>query len=284
MKLSFVVDSSSDIKIDQENLEAPLEVVPLNVQFGDDHYLDGVNITEDEFYSRMAREPELPKTSQPSPHSFYEVFQKNINNGNHVIYIGISDNLSGTVQSATIGKGMLNDSDQEKVSIVNSGTASGGVQVLLHVAADMAKNGHTLSEILDKLEKIKKDITAYVLLETIENVKKGGRISAVQSAIAGMLNIKPMLSIHDGIVETIGKFRGSKKGIQKVKEMIDAWRNENPDKSLYLLHSYRSAEKVKKEFEELFSFTKFPDVKFIRFGSTIGTYASENAIGFIYYK
>jgi DegV family protein with EDD domain len=284
MKFSFVVDSASDIKIDQENLEAPLEVVPLNVQFGDDHYLDGVNITEDEFYSRMAREPELPKTSQPSPQSFYEAFQKNINNGNHVIYIGISDNLSGTVQSATIGKGMLNESDQEKVSIVNSGTASGGIQVLLHVAADMAKNGHALPEILEKLEEMKKDITAYVLLETIENVKKGGRISAVQSAIAGMLNIKPMLSIHDGIVETIGKFRGSKKGVQKVKEMIDAWRNENPEKSLYLLHSYRSAEKVKQEFEDLFSFAKFPDVRYIRFGSTIGTYASENAIGFIYYK
>ena len=284
MKLSFVLDSASDIKIDQEKLEAPLTVVPLNVQFGDDHYLDGVTITEDEFYNRMAREPELPKTSQPSPQSFFEAFQKEVDKGYHVIYIGISDNLSGTVQSATIGKGMLADEEQARVSIVNSGTASGGMQVLLHAAVEMANKGYAISEILERLEDMKKDVTAYVLLETIENVKKGGRISAVQSAIAGMLNIKPMLSIHDGIVETIGKFRGSKKGVLKVKEMIDDWRSENPDKTLYLLHSYPSVERVKQEFEELFSFSKFPEINFTRFGSTIGTYASENAIGFIYYK
>jgi DegV family protein with EDD domain len=283
LKLSLVVDSASDIKIDQGNFDFPLTVVPLNVQFGNDHFLDGVNITEDEFYQRMSREPELPKTSQPSPQSFFEAFQKEIEKGNHVLYIGISTNLSGTVQSATIGKGMLTEDEQQKVSIVNSGTASAGVQVLVQEAAEMAKLDSPIEEIVAHLEQMKENITAYVLLETIENVKKGGRISAVQSAIAGILNIKPLLSVHDGVVETIGKFRGSKKGNLKMKEMIQEWQEKNPDKTLYIIHSYPSAEIVKNEFEDIFSLGSFPNVKYTRFGSTIGTYASENAIGYIYY-
>jgi DegV family protein with EDD domain len=283
MKLSFIVDSSSDLKIDLEKMIVPITIVPLNVQFGEDQYLDGVNITEDEFYQRMAREPELPKTSQPSPQSFFEAFHKELSKGNEVIYIGISSNLSGTVQSATIGRSMLTEEEQERVTIIDSGIASGGVQILLNEAIDMFKNKASLSEIVSQIEKTKAGIKAYVLLETLENLKKGGRISAVQGAIAGMLNIKPMISIIDGVVETIGKFRGSKKGLTKMKEIILEWKSENPEKTLYLIHSYSSNEEVKKEFDELFALDSFPKVIFTRFGSTIGTYSSERAIGFVAY-
>ncbi|MFG6496394.1 DegV family protein [Fictibacillus sp. UD] len=283
MNLSFIVDSASDLKINREKLEYPLTVVPLNVQFGEDHYLDGVNISEDEFYRRMSIEPELPKTSQPSPQSFYEAFQKEVDKGNDVLYIGISSNLSGTVQSATIGKSMLKDDEQEKVTILDSGIASGGVQILLNEAIEMYQAGKSLSEIMNQLNQTKSGIKAYVLLETLENLKKGGRISAVQGAIAGMLNIKPMISIVDGVVETIGKFRGSKKGLSKMKEIISEWKEANPDKALYLIHSFSSTDEVKKEFEELFSLSSFPKVIYTRFGSTIGTYSSEKAIGFVAY-
>ncbi|MCM3719115.1 DegV family protein [Fictibacillus phosphorivorans] len=281
MKLSFIVDSASDLKINDEYKDIPLTIVPLNVQFGEDHYLDGVTITEDEFYKRMSIEPELPKTSQPSPQSFFEAFQKELNKGNEVLYIGISSNLSGTVQSATIGKSMLTEEEQDRVTILDSGIASGGVQILLNKAIEMTKKDTSLKDIVQQLERTKSGLKGYVLLETLENVKKGGRISAVQGAIAGMLNIKPMISIIDGVVETIGKFRGSKKGLTKMKEMILEWKLENPEKTLYLIHSYSSAEEVEKEFHELFELNSFPKVIYTRFGSTIGTYASEKAIGFV---
>lgn len=283
MNLSFIIDSATDLKINQENLGYSLTVVPLNVQFGEDHYLDGVTITEDEFYRRMSAEPELPKTSQPSPQSFYEAFQKEVDKGNDVLYIGISSNLSGTVQSATIAKNMLKEDEQEKVTIIDSGIASGGVQILLNEAIQMYQEGKSLSEIVNQLNTTKTGIKAYVLLETLENLKKGGRISAVQGAIAGMLNIKPMISIVDGVVETIGKFRGSKKGLSKMKEIISEWKAENPEKPLYLIHSFSSTEEVKKEFDELFSLSSFPKVIYTRFGSTIGTYSGEKAIGFVAY-
>ncbi|MDR7072015.1 DegV family protein [Fictibacillus barbaricus] len=283
MKLSFVVDSASDIKIDEEQIAVPLIVVPLNVQFGEDHYLDGVTITDDEFYSRMAIESELPKTSQPSPQSFFDTFKKEVDNGNHVLYIGLSSNLSGTVQSAAIAKGMLTEKEQEQVTIIDSGIASAGVKILLHEANDMLQNNASLQDILNKIEEIKPRIKGNLLIETIENLKKGGRISAVQGAIAGMLNIKPMISIQNGIVETIGKFRGSKKGIAKMKEMILEWKKANPGKALYIIHSLSSTEEVKNEFEDIFEFSSFPKVVYTRFGSTIGTYASEKAIGFVVY-
>ncbi|WNB90608.1 DegV family protein [Bacillus sp. NEB1478] len=283
MKLSFVVDSASDIKINEEQINTPLIVVPLNVQFGEDHYLDGVNITDDEFYSRMAREADLPKTSQPSPQSFFDTFKKELDKGNHVLYIGLSSNLSGTVQSATIAKGMLNEEEQEKVTIFDSGIASAGVKILLHEANEMLLNNASIQDILSKLEVTKAGITGYLLIETIENLKKGGRISAVQGAIAGMLNIKPMISIEDGTVETIGKYRGSKKGIAKMKEMILHWKTSNPGKTLYIIHSLSSTQEVKNEFADIFDFSSFPNVNYTRFGSTIGTYASERAIGFVSY-
>jgi DegV family protein with EDD domain len=283
MNLSFIVDSASDLKINNENTDVVITVVPLNVQFGEDHYLDGINITEDEFYRRMASEAELPKTSQPSPQSFFEAFNKEVKKGNEVLYIGISSNLSGTVQSATIAKSMLSEEEQDKVTILDSGIASGGVQVLLNEAIEMSKNGASLEEIVNQLEKTKSGIKAFVLLETLENLKKGGRISAVQGAIAGMLNIKPMISIIDGVVETIGKFRGSKKGLTKMKELISEWQVQNPEKTLYLIHSFGSTAEVRKEFEELLSLSSFPNVIYTRFGSTIGTYSSEKAIGFIAY-
>ncbi|ANX12051.1 hypothetical protein ABE41_008530 [Fictibacillus arsenicus] len=283
MKLSFIVDSASDLKINSEITDIPLTIVPLNVQFGEDHYLDGVNIREDEFYKRMSNEPDLPKTSQPSPQSFFEAFQKELNKGNEVLYIGISSNLSGTVQSATIGKSMLTEEEQRRVTIIDSGIASGGVQILLNEAIEMSKKEVSLSEIVTRIEKTKAGIKAYVLLETLENLKKGGRISAVQGAIAGMLNIKPMISIIDGVVATIGKYRGSKKGLTKMKEIILEWKSENPEKTLYLIHSFSSTEEVKKEFDELFALDSFPKVIYTRFGSTIGTYSSERAIGFVAY-
>ncbi|MFC0189124.1 DegV family protein [Fictibacillus aquaticus] len=282
MKLSFVLDSASDYRIEPIT-GYPLVIVPLNVQFGEDQYLDGVNITENEFYERMGREPELPKTSQPSPHAFLETFKTEIDKGQVVIYLGLSKNLSGTLQSATLAKSMLDEADQNKIFIVDTGIASGGVHVLYERAVQLAAEGKNPEEICSVLNGEKKDITAYVLLETLENLKKGGRISAVQGAIAGMLNIKPLISIHDGVVETIGKFRGRKKGITKLNEMIQEWRQNNPEKKLFIIHSLNSKEEVLQEFNTSLNLDTFKNISFTRFGSTIGTYSGNNAIGFIYY-
>ncbi|EIT84593.1 degV family protein [Fictibacillus macauensis ZFHKF-1] len=283
MNITFVLDSASDYCVEQSTCSVPLTVIPLNIAFGNDHYLDNVTITTNEFYERMAEEKELPKTSQPSPQAFYELFTSQVEKGNEVIYFGLATNLSGTVQSATIGRSMLSDQDQQQVFIVDSGTASAGIQVLVRQAERLAFEGMRAEQIVEKLAETKKSIIAYVLLETIENVKKGGRISAVQGAIAEILNIKPLLAVQDGIVETVGKFRGKKKGLTRLKELFQEWKDDHPGKELFIIHSLPSKSEVMKEFGELFSLDAFKNVSFTRFGSTIGTYASENAIGFIFH-
>lgn len=281
MNITFVLDSASDYCAEHHSLSVPLAVVPLNITFGSDHFLDGETISTDMFYERMAKEEHLPKTSQPSPQAFLNVFQKEIEKGNELIYVGLSSNLSGTVQSASIAKGMLDEKVQNSVHIIDSGTASAGVQVLIKLADSLARQGKNAKQVVEEIEQQKETIIAYVLLETLENVKKGGRISAVQGAIAEFLNIKPLLSVQNGIVETVGKFRGKKKGLCKLKEILQDWHHQHPEKELFIIHSLPSKQEVIKEFGEFFSFSKFKSVTFTRFGSTIGTYASENAIGFI---
>lgn len=281
MNITFILDSSSDYCPHEHTLTIPYTVVPLNISFGDDHYLDGETISTDQFYKRMAVEHHLPKTSQPSPQAFLEAFQSGIKDGHEVIYFGLASKLSGTVQSAQVAKGMLDEEEQKRVHILDSGIASAGILILLKEAERLANEGKSASEIVDVLEHKKNSIVAYVLLETLENLKKGGRISAVQGSIAEFLNIKPLLSVKDGVVETVGKYRGRKKGISKLKELLMDWKQNNPDKDLFVIHSMPSKDEVIKEFGEHFSFPSFKNINFTRFGSTIGTYASENAIGFI---
>lgn len=115
------------------------------------------------------------------------------------------------MQSASIAKGMLDEKVQNSVHIIDSGTASAGVQVLIKLADSLVRQGKNAKQVVEEIEQQKETIIAYVLLETLENVKKGGRISAVQGAIAEFLNIKPLLSVQNGIVETVGKFRERKR-------------------------------------------------------------------------
>ncbi|WP_062231391.1 DegV family protein [Fictibacillus sp. FJAT-27399] len=283
MNITFILDSASDYCVDHHTLSVPFVIVPLNITFKDGHFLDGVDISMDEFYERMAREENLPKTSQPSPQAFYNAFHSELEKGNELIYLGLSSNLSGTVQSAGIAKGMLDEAVQHKVHIIDTGTASAGIHVLLKEAEKLVQQGKSAEEIVASINEKKETVLAYVLLETLENVKKGGRISAVQGAIADFLNIKPLLSVQDGIVETVGKYRGKKKGLMKLKELLQEWKQKHPEKELFIIHSLPSKEEVIKEFGELFTFSAFKSISFTRFGSTIGTYASQNAIGFIFH-
>ncbi|MGG1573321.1 DegV family protein [Fictibacillus sp. NRS-1165] len=283
MNITLILDSASDYCVEHHTLSVPFVIVPLNITFKDDLYLDGVDISMDEFYERMAKEESLPKTSQPSPQAFYDVFLSELDKGNELIYLGLSSNLSGTVQSAGIAKGMLDETVQNKVHIIDTGTASAGIHVLLKEAEKLVQEGKNAVEIVASINEKKQSILGYVLLETLENVKKGGRISAVQGAIAEFLNIKPLLSVQNGIVETVGKYRGKKKGLNKLMELLHDWKQKHPEKELFIIHSLPSKEDVIKEFGDLFSFHAFKSISFTRFGSTIGTYASENAIGFIFH-
>ncbi|WP_408010712.1 DegV family protein [Pseudalkalibacillus sp. A8] len=284
MKIALVVDSASDYLGQEETIEiiTPIRVVPLNVNFkGEDTYLDGTTITHEEFYEKMRHSKVLPKTSQPAPQKFFDTFKGLLTEGYSVIYLGIASNLSGTFQSANVAREMFNEEEQNRLYLVDTETVSAGVIYLLEFADQLIQKGHTVEEVFRDVEERKKDVTGIILLETLENLRKGGRISALQGKVANFLNIKPLLKIKEGAVETLENFRGKKKGIKKLAEMIHESREDHEE--LLIVHSFTSKQVVIETFKEQFSLDTFKKIRCIKLGSVIGTYASENSIGIIKY-
>ncbi|WP_221563839.1 DegV family protein [Alkalihalobacillus sp. TS-13] len=284
MKIALVVDSASDFLGQEEYIEitTPLKVVPLNVNFkGEDTYLDGTTITHEEFYEKMRNSKELPKTSQPAPQKFFDTFKELLSEGYSVIYLGIASNLSGTFQSANVANEMFSKEEQKRLYLVDTETVSAGVIYLLEFADQLIQMGHTPEEVYQKIQERKKDVTGIILLETLENLRKGGRISTLQGKVGNFLNIKPLLKIKEGTVETLENFRGKKKGIKKLAEMIHDWREDHGE--LLIVHSYPSKQVVIESFKEQFSLDTFKKIRCIKLGSVIGTYGSENSIGIIKY-
>jgi DegV family protein with EDD domain len=282
MPIAFVLDSGSDFLGQEDVIETtcPVHVVPLNVNFkNEDTYLDGYTITHEDFYDKMRVSKDLPKTSQPAPQKFHDTFKKLIDENYSIIYLGIASGLSGTYQSANVAKEMLSEEDRTKIFTIDTGTVSAGVIYLLEYADKLVNDGISVEEVYRKLEEEKKNVAGIILLETLENLTKGGRISALQGKVGGFLNIKPLIRVKDGAVETLENFRGKKKGIRKVAETVQTWRETHDE--LFIVHSYPSRQMVIDTFKEQFSLGSFRKIRFIKLGSVIGTYGGENSIGFI---
>ncbi|WP_349410259.1 DegV family protein [Pseudalkalibacillus sp. SCS-8] len=284
MRIAIVLDSGSDYLGQEETIETscPVHVVSLNVNFkGEETYLDGITITHEEFYDKMRNAKELPKTSQPAPQKFHDTFKHILNDGYSIIYLGMASGLSGTYQSANVAKEMLSEEEQSRLFLIDTGTVSAGVICLLDYADKLIQQGKTVEEIYHDVEEKKKQVSGIILLETLENLVKGGRISAIQGRVAGFLNIKPLIKVKDGAVETLENFRGKKKGIRKVAEMVQEWKENHEE--LFIVHSYPSRQMVIDSFKDQFSLNSFKKIRYIKLGSVIGTYGGENSIGFIKY-
>lgn len=275
----FVVDSGSDFELENSlAMKHTVEVVPLNIHVGQEEYLDGVTITKDEFYEKMASSEVLPKTSQPSPQQFFDVFKKYIDEGKTILSLSISSELSGTFQSATIARDMLTEEEQKKVTLIDTTSVSAVVLLLLKKADDLLNDGTSLEDVVSWIEENKQKAKVYALLDTLENLKKGGRISAAQALIGGLLTIKPLVTIANGKVETLGKSRGRKRGLQQLSELftnLDLFETD----MLFVVHSFDTIEEAKEELKHVIDESLFSHVYYYKLGSTIGTYAAAQTIG-----
>lgn len=275
----FVVDSGSDYELENAlAMKHTVEVVPLNIHIGKDEYLDGVTITKDEFYEKMASSEVLPKTSQPSPQQFYDAFKKYIEKGKRIICLSISSELSGTFQSATIAKDMLKDEEQKSVTLIDTTSVSAVVLLLLKKADELLNDGTSVEDVVSWIEDNKHKTKVYALLDTLENLKKGGRISAAQALIGGLLTIKPLVTIANGKVETLGKSRGRKRGLQQLSELFTNLELFETD-LLFVVHSFNTVEEARLELKHVIDESLFSNVYYYKLGSTIGTYAAAQTIG-----
>ena len=182
MNFNIVTDSTSDItQVDAR--EKNIQVVPLRILFEDGEYHDGINISTEEFYNKLESAKVLPQTSQPSPEDFFKIFEKAKNNDEAVLVITLSSSLSGTYQSATIAKNIC---EYEKIYIVDSQTVTLGLKVLVDYAISLRNDGKSIEETFEILEREKQNIRIFAAVDTLEYLKKGGRLSSA-AALAGTL-------------------------------------------------------------------------------------------------
>lgn len=216
MALRILVDSTFDFTPEQLELTG-IEVVRLHVNFGGEDFVDGVDITPEGFYERLIESDALPTTSQAAPADFAEAFERLTANGDELVCLTISSKLSGTYQSAMIAAVDF----EGRVRVVDTLNVALGAQILARYALRLASGGRGMDEVADELERVKGRVHIIALLDTLEYLKRGGRISAAAAAVGGVFSIKPVITIRDGAVAVIGKARGSKNGENLLSQLIE---------------------------------------------------------------
>ena len=193
MAVQFIIDSASDI-LPGEARELGLIHLPLTVLFGEETYRDAVDLTHEGFYEKLVENDVLPTTSQIPPGDFAAAYEKVVEAGDEAVVITLSGKLSGTHQSAVIAA----EEYEGRVYVVDSGTIAIGLGILTEYALELADRGMTAQEIVRKLQRKREDIRLLALVDTLEYLKKGGRISSMAAVAGGLLNIKPVLTIQNG--------------------------------------------------------------------------------------
>ena len=236
MSVQIIVDSSVDVA---ERFRERLHIVPLIIHFGEEELIDGVTINKEQFYRRLVESEQLPFTSQASPVAFQKVYEEVTQAGDSAVVITLASKLSGTYQSACIAAG-----DFDNIYVVDSQTAAIGAGVLTEYALARAEAGADARELAAELERKREDVCLVALLDTLEYLKRGGRISKTVALAGGLLNIKPMITVRDGEVALIGKARGSKQGNSLLVEKIRACGGIDFDLPILLGYSGLSGESL----------------------------------------
>ena len=214
--VKIITDSTADFTA-AEAAELGIDIVHLRTRFGDEEYVDGIGLSPMQFYEKLVESDVMPCTSQPSPAKFESAFSAALETADEVVAITISAELSGTYQSAVIAAGGFDG----RVRVVDSRSASIGEQILVRYAARLASEGRPAAEIESLLAENRSRICVLALLDTLEYLKRGGRISAAVAFAGGVLSIKPVVTLRDGAVALVGKARGSKNGGNLLNQLVE---------------------------------------------------------------
>ena len=268
----ILVDSSSDCRKDEFDY-----FMPIAVNLGGNEYLDGIDITADKFYDFLTSGEEFPKTSQPSPEGFLEIFKKVKEAGDELIYFALSSSLSGTYQGANIAKEMA---DYEGIYIIDTKAATHMIRILAEYAASLIKKGVSGAKIAEKCEELKGRIHAIAGLDTLEYLYRGGRLSRTSAAVGAIAGIKPVITVSkDGTVESIGKCIGRGKAIQFILDRLSAF---DIDEEFPLYTLYTCGEENTNALELKLSEAGFAAKERVQVGSTIGAHIGPGAYGIIF--
>ncbi|WP_322905312.1 DegV family protein [Paenibacillus campi] len=216
----IVTESTADIPAELIQAYA-IQIIPLRLFFGQDSYADGVDITSAQFYERLAAAAQLPTTSQPSPADYAAMYERLLHEhpDSQIISIHLSSGLSGTYQSATIGRSMVEQ--EERITIIDSLSASYGYGMAVVHAARLARQGASVADIQASVARLLAGRELYFLVDDLEYLRKGGRIGRASATLGTLLNVKPILSIDEhGVIYPVEKVRGQKKAMARIVDML----------------------------------------------------------------
>lgn len=277
--ITIITDSASDIS---QNNNKGVTVLPMTITFGEENYEDGVSLTPDNFYMKLIESSALPKTSQVSPYAFGQAYENSLKSADYVIVITLSSKLSGTYQSACIAA----DDYDGRVFVIDSENVTVGEQILIDYALSLIDKGIEVNTIVSQLNTMKKRIRLVALLDTLEYLKKGGRISSGAAFLGNVLSIKPVIAIVDGEVSFLGKARGSKQGNNFLIQQVDTY--GGIDYSLPVLLGYTGCstvlmDKYIKDSSSLWE-GRIPVPDIIHVGATIGTHIGPGGIAVAFFS
>lgn len=275
-KIHIVTDSTADLKPDVVE-KYKLHVVPLNIQIGGETYLDRVDLEPKAFLELMKNTPELPKSSQPAPGVFKELYDRLGQNGDQVLSIHMTGGMSGTVESARTAA-ELTDTD---VTVIDSRYISHALAFQVFEAADMANQGKTMEEIVARVNQIRENSKLYVVVDTLDNLVKGGRIGKGRAMLGSFLKIKPIASLDGGEYTPVAKARSYKQVVQYLMNDFKERTSGKIVKGIGIAHAggMSMAEPLKEQLEE----AGFKDIKMDYTTPVISTHTGNGAIGFMFY-
>ncbi len=273
MAIRIVTDSTADLPAETAE-QLGITVIPLNVHFGEETLLDGIDILPDEFFQRLAAARQLPTTSQPSPGKFMEVYGSLAEAGDQIVSIHISDKLSGTLNSARQAKEQMEGSS---IEIIDSEQAALGTGLVAMAAAKAAQQGASLEAVLEEANSAVEQVQLFGLLDTLEYLRKGGRIGMVRGFIGTMLKVRPIITVLDGIVQSATSVRSRAYGIQY---MVTLAEERAPLKQAAVMHS-STDEEAEALAERIRPLVADGQVLQGRIGPVVGTHAGPGVIGIV---
>ena len=279
MNVNLIIDSTTDLR---PGLRERFTVVPLTVHFGEEEYIDGVTISHREFYEKLVESDALPSTSQAVPAAFSDVFEQVVSRGETAVVLTLASQLSGTYQSAMIAANDYPDS----IFVVDGTSVAIGTGILAELALRLRDQGLSAAQIAAKLEEEKGNIRIVALLDTLEYLKRGGRISATVAFAGSLLSIKPVIAVQDGVIQMLGKARGSKQGNNLLVQQIANAGGVDVDKPLLLGYSGLSDALLLKYIKDSRALWEngTDNLPITSIGSVVGTHAGPGAIAVAFFR
>lgn len=276
--VQIVTDSVSDFE-PEELVRLNVICVPVFVRFGDKEYRETTELSKDMFFQLLAEKKEFPQTSQPSPYDFMQVFETAMEAGDDMIGIFMSSRFSGIYQGAVMAKELCG---YETCHIIDSRNAAGGQRLLVEYAVKLRDQGKTAIEIVQKVEALRSRINLLACPDTLEYLRRGGRISAALAAFGTIAGVKPILHIvESGEVEVVAKVIGRKRGMNYMRQRVKAQRPD-PNFPIYVLYSHirENAQALTDGLRE--DGYNISECQLINVGAGMGSHIGPNAFGLVY--